>query len=138
MELVMNAYPVDLHVHSVMSDGEWTPEELVAEAAARQMEAIALTDHDTTAGIDAAIEAGKMHHIRIVEGIDKVRRMSKRQRIDTYSWAECQRLFGRDALGHCSSLPLFAHTRHHALQADDGNERRAGHSRPKARRTPRC
>lgn len=34
---------------------------------------------------------------RILSEMEKVRRMSKRQRIDTYSWAECQRLFGRCA-----------------------------------------
>ena len=38
---------VDLHTHSTASDGQYTPSQLVRLAAARGLEALALTDHDT-------------------------------------------------------------------------------------------
>src|SRR5258708_12195386 len=41
---------VDLHTHSSWSDGVLTPAELVALAATRQVQLLALTDHDTLAG----------------------------------------------------------------------------------------
>ena len=42
---------IDLHVHSNASDGTLSPEETVALAKEKKLSAIALTDHDTTAGI---------------------------------------------------------------------------------------
>ena len=48
---------IDLHTHSTCSDGTDTPAELVATAARAGLGAIALTDHDTTAGWQAAIDA---------------------------------------------------------------------------------
>ena len=45
---------VDLHVHSNASDGTCTPTEVVGLAARAGLKAIALTDHDTTAGIPEA------------------------------------------------------------------------------------
>lgn len=42
---------VDLHVHSNASDGTLSPEEVVRYAASKQLKAMALTDHDTIAGI---------------------------------------------------------------------------------------
>lgn len=47
----------DLHCHSHFSDGELAPAELVARAAAQGVTHLALTDHDTTAGIAAAEQA---------------------------------------------------------------------------------
>ncbi|MBK1788934.1 PHP domain-containing protein [Prauserella cavernicola] len=48
---------IDLHTHSTVSDGTDSPAELVATAAAAGLGAVALTDHDTTAGWQPAIEA---------------------------------------------------------------------------------
>lgn len=50
---------IDLHLHSTASDGRWTPDELVAEARARGLDGFALTDHDTVAGVPAAMEAAR-------------------------------------------------------------------------------
>ncbi len=52
---------IDLHMHSKASDGTFSPSELVAAAAAAQLSAAALTDHDTTDGIDEFIAAGKAY-----------------------------------------------------------------------------
>ena len=46
---------VDLHVHSNRSDGTFTPTELVDYAIEKKLAAFALTDHDTTAGLEEAI-----------------------------------------------------------------------------------
>jgi 3',5'-nucleoside bisphosphate phosphatase len=48
---------IDLHTHSTASDGTDTPAQLVATAAAAGVTVLAITDHDTTAGWDAAIAA---------------------------------------------------------------------------------
>lgn len=48
---------IDLHVHSTASDGTVSPADLVAMAAALPLCAFALTDHDTTDGIDEARKA---------------------------------------------------------------------------------
>lgn len=50
---------VDLHVHSTISDGTFTPEELVSYALQKGLSAFALTDHDTTDGISAAQKAAQ-------------------------------------------------------------------------------
>lgn len=48
--------PIDLHVHSTKSDGSLTPSQLVDLAIEKGLRAFALTDHDTTDGIDEAME----------------------------------------------------------------------------------
>jgi len=48
---------IDLHLHSHHSDGTWSPRELVDHAVKIGMKHIALTDHDTVAGVGEAIEA---------------------------------------------------------------------------------
>ncbi len=48
---------IDLHVHSTASDGTLTPTQLVELATKYKLKAFALTDHDTTAGIDEALKA---------------------------------------------------------------------------------
>lgn len=61
---------VDLHLHSTASDGELSPEALVARAAGAGLAAMALTDHDTVAGVPAAIAAGERHGIRVIGGCE--------------------------------------------------------------------
>ena len=61
---------VDLHVHSNKSDGTCSPSELVDLAIQKGLSAFALTDHDTTAGLDEAIEYAKDRDIEVVPGIE--------------------------------------------------------------------
>jgi len=61
---------IDLHTHSYRSDGSMSPTELVKHAAENGLSAIALTDHDTTDGIEEALEAGKKYGVEIVAGIE--------------------------------------------------------------------
>lgn len=57
---------VDLHVHSNASDGTCTPTEVVGLAARAGLKAIALTDHDTTAGIPEALLAGAACGVEVI------------------------------------------------------------------------
>lgn len=61
---------IDLHTHSNCSDGSMTPTELVAHAKEKGLKAIALSDHDTVAGIDEALEAGKLYGVEVVPAIE--------------------------------------------------------------------
>jgi predicted metal-dependent phosphoesterase TrpH len=61
---------VDLHSHSTRSDGAFAPARLVAEAAARGVTTLALTDHDTTAGLGEAEAAAQEHGIGFVPGVE--------------------------------------------------------------------
>ena len=65
-------YPpiVDLHTHSACSDGTVSPSELVELAKKQGLSAIALTDHDCVDGLPAFMEAGKMHGIETICGIE--------------------------------------------------------------------
>lgn len=61
---------IDLHVHSNYSDGTCTPQELVAKALKVPLRAFALTDHDTTDGIDKALDAARGTGLEIIPGIE--------------------------------------------------------------------
>jgi len=47
--------PADLHIHTTASDGRWQPQDIGRAAKARGLHVIAVTDHDTTAGLDEAL-----------------------------------------------------------------------------------
>lgn len=70
---------IDLHTHSCCSDGTLAPAALVALAAARRVELLALTDHDTTAGCAEARAACQLHGIAFLEGAEL-----------TALWRECE------------------------------------------------
>lgn len=61
---------IDLHVHSNASDGTLSPTQVVELAAQKGLAAIALTDHDTTAGISEAVKAADRTGIELVPGIE--------------------------------------------------------------------
>lgn len=61
---------VDLQVHSTASDGVLPPAAVVQAARTAGLEAIALTDHDSMAGIPEAEEAGRALGVRIVTGVE--------------------------------------------------------------------
>ena len=60
------AYPIDLHTHSLRSDGALAPAELVRRAAARGVRIQALSDHDTLLGVAEAVAEGERLGVRIV------------------------------------------------------------------------
>ncbi len=61
---------IDLHVHSTASDGECPPAEVVQRAQAAGLTTIALTDHDTLAGLEAAVQEGEARGVRVIAGCE--------------------------------------------------------------------
>ncbi|MBN2646779.1 MAG: PHP domain-containing protein [Thiotrichales bacterium] len=61
---------VDFHCHSTASDGSLSPEALLALAQQHQVEMLALTDHDTTAGYRSLIEPAKAAGIHLISGAE--------------------------------------------------------------------
>lgn len=61
---------IDLHTHSLASDGTQTPRELVRDAAESGLDVVAITDHDTTAGWGEAAAAAREVGIDLVRGME--------------------------------------------------------------------
>lgn len=61
---------VDLHVHTTASDGSFAPEAVVELAHRAGYAAIAVTDHDNTGGVSAAVAAGTRLGVEVVPGIE--------------------------------------------------------------------
>ncbi len=61
---------IDLHTHSLKSDGSMTPAEVVREAKKAGLSAIALSDHDTIDGIREAMEEGERIGVEVVPAIE--------------------------------------------------------------------
>ena len=61
---------IDLHTHSRVSDGTQSPVELMAAAAAAGLDVIGLTDHDSTAGWEAAASAAAQVDVGLVRGLE--------------------------------------------------------------------
>jgi len=62
--------PIDLHTHSSASDGSYHPADLIRLAARAGIGTVALTDHDTLAGIEEASEAAESEGIELVPGVE--------------------------------------------------------------------
>jgi 3',5'-nucleoside bisphosphate phosphatase len=60
----------DLHAHTYASDGELSPTQLVDRAADAGLEALAVTDHDSTGGVDEALARGAERGLEIVPGCE--------------------------------------------------------------------
>ncbi len=61
---------IDLHTHSIASDGSMSPAELVRHAKDMGLAAVALTDHDTVEGIREALYEGNRIGIEVIPGIE--------------------------------------------------------------------
>ena len=60
----------DLHSHSWYSDGELSPTELIELAVQKQVDVLALTDHDSVSGLEEAQEAANAHALQLIHGIE--------------------------------------------------------------------
>ena len=60
----------DLHTHSTFSDGTFSPTEIVLKAKETGLDAVALCDHNTVAGLDEFVSAGKKYSVTTVAGIE--------------------------------------------------------------------
>jgi predicted metal-dependent phosphoesterase TrpH len=61
---------IDLHTHSSRSDGTFAPAELVRLAVERGLDVVALTDHDTTEGLEEAASAATGAGLEVVPGVE--------------------------------------------------------------------
>lgn len=61
---------IDLHAHTRASDGSQAPGEVVARAARRGLTTLAITDHDTVAGLPEAIAAGRRLGVTVIPGVE--------------------------------------------------------------------
>lgn len=61
---------IDLHVHSVYSDGTFTPERIVAMARRRKITVLGLTDHDTLDGQDEFVRACRKMGVHWIKGVE--------------------------------------------------------------------
>ena len=61
---------IDLHVHTIYSDGTYTPEEVVRRAKDLDLVAISITDHDSVNGVEEAIRIGKRLGVEVVPGVE--------------------------------------------------------------------
>jgi len=61
---------VDLHVHSRASDGEYPPREVVRLAKEAGLRAVAIADHDTTAGVAEALAAGQEFGVEVIPAVE--------------------------------------------------------------------
>jgi len=61
---------VDFHIHTTASDGNFSPAEVVTQAAIQGLVAIGITDHDTMDGVEDARRAGERLNMEIIPGIE--------------------------------------------------------------------
>jgi predicted metal-dependent phosphoesterase TrpH len=62
--------PIDLHMHTIYSDGRATPQELVEHAASIGMQTIAITDHDNARGARLARPLAEQHGLTLIPAIE--------------------------------------------------------------------
>lgn len=60
----------DLHLHTVFSDGTYTPQDLIAQSYKCGLSAIAVVDHDTVEGIRPSIETAQGRDVEVLAGIE--------------------------------------------------------------------
>jgi predicted metal-dependent phosphoesterase TrpH len=61
---------VDLHIHSIYSDGTATPIQLIELARVSQLSGFALTDHDTVEGVPEVLRLGQEHGLKVLTGVE--------------------------------------------------------------------
>lgn len=61
---------IDLHVHTTASDGTFSPKEVVEYGIQKGLSVMAITDHDTIAGIEEAIKSAEKTNLMIVPGVE--------------------------------------------------------------------
>ena len=61
---------IDLHVHTTASDGQYTPTDIIGMAAEKNIKIIAITDHDTVAGLEEGKKAAEKAGITLIQGIE--------------------------------------------------------------------
>lgn len=66
----LNNLYVDMHIHTIYSDGVFSPKEVVEYASKVNLSAISITDHDSVDGIDEAVKVAAKTGIEVVPGVE--------------------------------------------------------------------
>jgi len=61
---------IDLHTHTTASDGTYSPRNLVKLAQKEGVKILAITDHDSTAGVWEAVLTGKKYGVKVIAGVE--------------------------------------------------------------------
>jgi predicted metal-dependent phosphoesterase TrpH len=61
---------VDLHIHTLHSDGVYSPTQIVSMAAEKGLQAIAIADHDSVSGVDEALEQGARLGVEVIPAVE--------------------------------------------------------------------
>ena len=61
---------IDLHVHTTASDGQYTPSQIIQMASEKNISTIAITDHDTVAGLEEGAATAAQKNITFVPGTE--------------------------------------------------------------------
>lgn len=61
---------IDMHVHTTASDGKLSPQEIIDYAKSKGLAGVGITDHDTIAGLEAAISYGNKKGMIVIPGIE--------------------------------------------------------------------
>ncbi len=76
---------IDLHIHSISSDGLDIPSQLINKALELKLKAIALTDHDTISGLDEFLKIGEEKDLIVIPGIElSIKHEPERELIDIH------------------------------------------------------
>lgn len=70
---------VDLHMHTVASDGRWTPEQLVNHLHENGFRVFAVADHDTMASVAEVVKLGSERGMHVVPAVEMTTRWEERQ-----------------------------------------------------------
>jgi len=90
---------IDLHTHSTASDGDLSPSDLVRAAKKRGIGVLALTDHDTLGGLEAAAKEARAEGVGFVPGIEV-----------SISWSGSENVSGLGPGGEMHLLGLGLHS----------------------------
>lgn len=102
---------IDLHTHSYFSDGIYSPAEIVKKAKEKNLYAVALTDHDTIAGVYEFVESAKNIDIRVIPGVE-------------FSVSDYQGIKDIDVLGYFPDIALLDPIRDACEKIKNARERR--------------
>ncbi len=69
----------DLHIHTTASDGNSTPTEIVKLASEQKLDVISITDHDSIAGLEEAMDAAEKLGIEVIPGTEITASYEKRE-----------------------------------------------------------
>lgn len=71
--------PVDLHLHTLASDGFWHVDDLINTVADRGFKVVAVSDHDNQRSVARAIEVGRQRGVIVIPGVEMTVRWNDRQ-----------------------------------------------------------